>query len=278
MKMHITTWIALAACLGANAAVASEGGPSPLALEWAPPVEISVTPQTSHAPDLAVASGIVVVRRAPPIYATRFRPRTPRDPHHYPSRGPRPESFTQIHMGFMDPDGPEDHDFMVGFRGGVAVERPLQIGAQVDWHHRGNSVSSIVSQGPGPGGTVIVTHSDLARSSSDLVPIFGFMQISAGDRAVIPYFGGGAGFEILHLSASNYQTGEQFEGTFSGFGWQLWGGVAVPFTGRARVSSEVFVNGADLSRDIVDATTGQTFRETVNMDGVGLRFGLAWGF
>lgn len=275
MKIRIATWIAVAGCLGASAAA---GDPSPLALEWAPPVESSVTPQSSQPSDLAFASGIVVVRGAPTTYATRFRPRTPGDPHHYPSRGPRPESFSQIHMGFMDPEGREDPDFMIGFRGGVAVERPLQIGAQVDWHHRGNSVSSVVSQGPGPGGTVIVTHSDLARSSSDLVPILAFMQISAGDRAVIPYFGGAAGFEILHLSASNYQTGEQFEGTFSGFGWQAWGGVALPFAGRARVNSEVFVNGADLSRDIADPYAGQVYRETVNMDGVGLRFGLAWGF
>jgi len=277
MKIGIATWIALAGCVSASAATASASNPSPLALEWAPPVESSVTPESSRPSDLAFASGIIVSRSAPPTYATRWRPRTPRDPHHG-SVGPRPESFSQIHMGFMDPDGPQDSDFLIGFRGGVAVERPLQIGAQVDWHHRGNTASTVVSQGPGPGGTVIVTHSELARSTSDLVPIFGFLQINAGDRPVIPYFGGGAGFEILHLSASNFQTGEQFEGTFSGFGWQLWGGVAIPFTGRARVNSEVFINGADLSRDVVDPSSGQVYRETVNMDGVGARFGLAWGF
>ena len=67
-------------------------------------------------------------------------------------------------------------------------------------------------------------------------------------------------------------------GTFSGWGWQAWGGLGVPLGGRTRLIGEAFVNGAELARDVTDDTTGQKQHETVNADGMGLRFGVGWGF
>jgi len=139
-------------------------------------------------------------------------------------------------------------------------------------------ITSVVSEAPGPGGTTITTQQDVARSSSDLIPILGMVQVNAGDMGVIPYLGAGAGYEILHLSSDDFQNGQQFRGTFGGFGWQIWTGVAVPLSSQAKLTAEAFLNRADVSRDSTDPTTGDNIRETVNMDGVGARFGLQWGF
>jgi len=229
----------------------------------------------SAASAFSAAQGI-----APRLESVRWRPRYPRGGREpaYRDREPSSQGFSQIHAGFLDPDGPENAGLVLGYRGGLAVDPNIQIGGMVDWRHSANSETAVISEGVGPGGTVITTRADLARSSSDLVPLLAFAQVSAGGMSVVPYLGVAGGYEVLHLSAEDFLTGREFRGTFGGFGWQVWSGVALPLSGRSRLTAEVFVNRAELSRDVTDALTGQDFRETVNADGSGMRFGLQWGF
>jgi len=275
MKPRVLMWAACVALLvsGGIAAAAPATAISPLTLPMADPGGVlgAAVDGGADAAPIRIGPG-----RGTRFESTRYRPRRPRA---YSDRGPRPESFSQLHVGFLDPRGDESNGVLFGFRGGLVVDPHVQIGGLVDWRHRSNAATAVISKGPGPGGTVITTRADLARSSSDLVPVLGFIQLSGGSGLpVIPYFGLAGGIEVLHLSADNFQTGERFEGTFSGFGWQVWGGAALPLSGRARLGAEVFVNAAELSRDVEDAFTGQSLRETVDMDGTGMRFGIQWGF
>jgi len=216
-------------------------------------------------------------RAGPRWDALRYQPRRSR--HGGEAYGPRPEAFSQIHLGFLDPEGRPSRGLLVGFRGGLAVDPHIQIGGNLDWRHTSDRQTEVISQGTGPGGEPIVVRRDLSRSSSDLFPLLAFLQIGGGSHLpVIPYFGVAGGYQVLFLSAEDFQTGQEFDGTFGGFGWQLWGGAAFPLSGRARLNAEVFVNDAELSREVDDPFTGQGFRETIDMDGTGVRFGLAWGF
>ena len=267
----------------------------PAAVEGAAAVPFeAATPATNLALEFPspVAAPAVLIERAgdrpwdrafapsrwagPRLESLRYRPRRhDREPHN----GPRPETFSQIHLGFMDPDGRPDAGLVVGFRGGVAVDPHVQIGGNLDWRHKSDRQTEVISEGTGPGGEPIVVRRDLSRSSSDLFPLLGFLQLGGGsDLPVIPYFGLAGGYEVLFLSAKDFQTGQKFDGTFGGFGWQVWGGAALPLSGRARLTAEVFVNRAELSRDVDDPLSGQGFRETVDLDGTGMRFGVAWGF
>ena len=203
-------------------------------------------------------------RQPPPVYRDRYRE-------------PRKDGFSQIHAGFLDPDGAQEAGLILGYRMGFSVDPNIAIGGQLDWRHQGDQQSTIVSEAPGPGGTTITTQTDVARSSSDLIPILGMIQVNAGDMGVIPYLGAGAGYEILHLASDDFQNGQEFRGTFGGFGWQVWTGVAVPLSNQAKLTAEAFLNRSEVSRDATDST-GQDVRETVNMDGTGARFGLMWGF
>jgi hypothetical protein len=263
----------------ATVAVASEptggGSRSILASDAAAAPMVSSLAWLGERPAADEAVG-VVAWTGPRWDALRYRPRRPRYVERY---GARPEGFSQIHLGFLDPDGRPSRGFLMGFRGGLAVDPHIQIGGNVDWRHTSDRQTEILSEGTGPGGEPIVVRRDLSRSSSDLLPLLGFLQVSAGSELpVIPYFGIAGGYEVLFLSAEDFQTGESFEGTFGGSGWQIWGGAALPLSGRARLNAEVFVNNAELSRDVDDPVTGQGFRETIDMDGTGMRFGLAWGF
>ena len=188
-------------------------------------------------------------------------------------------SVSQIHVGFYDPDGDPTKRFLVGIRGGPMLDEHIQLGVGVDWAHKTEKTSSVTHSEIGPGGQPIEVRTDLSSASTNLFPIMAFVQVSADDDlGVVPYFGAAAGYEVLNLTADNYQTGDSYDGTFGGWGWQLWGGAALPLSGRTRVTGEVFVNGGELNRDVDDVLGGGSYRETVNVDGMGLRIGLAWGF
>src|SRR5204862_170688 len=82
---------------------------------------------------------------------------------------------------------------ILGYRMGFNVDKNVAIGGQLDWRHQGNQENTVISCTPGPGGTTIDTETQVAKSSSDLIPILGVLQINIGNSGLIPYIGAGAG-------------------------------------------------------------------------------------
>jgi len=210
------------------------------------------------------------------VAGVHYRPRSRSS---WDDRLPESAGVSQVHIGYFDPDGDQGSRLDVGVRGGPVLDRMVQLGLGVDWIHKQENISSVTQSSTGPGGVPIEVRQDIARASVNMFPIMAFVQIQGPeDMGFIPYFGLGGGYQVMLLSGDDFQTGESFDGTFSGWGWQLWGGAGVPLGGRTRLNGEVFVNGAELGRDATDPNTGLDVHETVKGDGIGLRFGLAWGF
>lgn len=207
--------------------------------------------------------------------------RRPRDRWRERDRGTsRYGSFSQIHGGFFDPEDESSTGALFGFRGGTAVDEHIQLGVGFDWSHRSDRSTAVVSQEPLPGGGTTVRRLELARSSSDLLPFMAFIQFAPGGTGggVTPYFGLGGGYEVLFVSAEDFASGLDYDATFGGWGWQAWGGLSVPLSGRSSVNVEVYSNQAEVARDVEDPIDGYELRELVNVDGMGMRFGLNWGF
>lgn len=212
----------------------------------------------------------------------RYRPRRSSYPryedNYYRSRGP--QTYLEFHGGFFDPDGEPDVLGLGGIKFGALVDPHISVGALVDWAHRGEADAEVVSSMPGPGGgPPITTQIELARSSVDHVPILAYLQFS-GDNGMglVPYAGVGGGYQLLFLSAEDFATGATYDATFGGWGWQAWAGLGIPLSRDTRLTAEVFRNGGNLTHDFDDPGTGYTVRETVNVDGTGARFGLAFSF
>lgn len=267
--MRRSFWIAALAAMLLPAGVVFASPASPAAgvsafaiqgMDLAPPVTT-----------LALASGGAPAGPAlasAGVSAVRYRPRG-----EY-GRGAVTPTLSQIHIGFFDPTEDFSTGFEGGFRAGPLVDPHVQLGVAVDWWHKSESQTVTVGRS---GGTT--RQRELSRSSANLFPILGFVQVQGDEEMpVIPYVGVGAGYQVLFLSADDFLSGTSFDATYGGFGWQMWGGVAMPLSGRTRVNGEVFYNGAEVGRDVEDVMTGDTFRELVKMDGVGMRFGLSWGF
>jgi hypothetical protein len=212
--------------------------------------------------------------------SSRYRPRRDRGNDYYRDGGySHSRGVTQLHAGFLDPDGPATSGFLIGFRGGQQIDDVLQIGLGIDWRNKSGRSTDVLRSSTGPGGETIVSRRDISRYSSNLFPGIAYVQVSApSSMGVVPYFGAAASWQVLFLNADDFQTGQSFDATYDGFGWQLWGGAGVPLSGRSKLVGEVFLNNADLGRDVFDPISGQNIRETVSTNGVGARFGINWGF
>ena len=188
-------------------------------------------------------------------------------------------SPVQLHLGFFDPDGGGANSFVAGLRGGPLADRHVQIGGALDWVHRSEDETVVAGDPFQQGNTIITPTRVLSRATSDLIPFQLFIQLNGDDNmSVIPYGGLAGGYQVLFLSADDFSTGESFDATFAGWGWQAWVGAALPLSGQSRFVGEFYLNQSEPEREVEDAASGVTFRERVNADGVGMRFGLQWGF
>jgi len=208
----------------------------------------------------------------------RYRPRRARvrDRYHdsYDTQG-----FAQVHGGAFDPDGDPSSAAMFGLRAGSSIDERVQLGLGIDWSHRSDRHSIRVSSADLPGGGTSERRLELSRSNSDLMPIMAFLQVSpAGNVGFTPYLGIGGGYELLFVSAEDFETGDNFDATYGGWGWQAWVGAAFPLSGNVRLNGEIFTNQSEVSRDVDDPLSGLTYREIVDVDGAGFRAGLSWGF
>ena len=208
-----------------------------------------------------------------------YRPRYNR-PRRYPedARSPGSSSMvSQLHIGFFNPSEFSSTGMVLGFRGGVAPDPHVQVGVDVDWHYKSDHQTDVVSQQTLPTGGSAQVRRELSRASSNLFPVLGYLQVSGdGSMPVIPYAGAGVGYEAYFLSPDDFNTGAHFDAQYGGFAWQAWAGAQVPLSGRSRLVGEVFMNQAELGRDV--DIGGVPYRETVNLNGAGMRFGASWGF
>ena len=215
--------------------------------------------------------------------AVRYRPRPRRYPDYYEPRRRDRNNYGapfQIHAGFFEIDDENaPTSFVVGLRGGPMVDPHVQLAFGIDWMHNGDKARTVTGEPYEQGGVIIVPERELARASADLLPMTANLQVNfATEGPMVPYVGIGGGWQVLFLNAEDFATGEEFDATFSGWMWQLYGGVQFPLSGNARLLGEAFLHQGDAEREVDDVLTGATYREVVDLDGAGMRFGLSWGF
>jgi hypothetical protein len=248
-----------------------------LALD-AVPILAGATPQVSAVhvaamPELEFAG----VEYRPRNTQTTVPPAMP--PATNPHRGSELKTLTQIYGGIFQLDRrPDNNAYFGGLRVGPMLGKHAQIGGMFDWIHDTSHESNFETQVEGPGGVPIDTRYDISRSTTDLFPLMAFIQLSGwGKLAIMPYVGAAGGYQWLNLHAENYETGHTFDSTYGGLGWQVWAGAGLPIAKGTKLTGELFLNGGDLGRDEVDPYNTVIYHENVNVNGVGARFGLAWG-
>jgi hypothetical protein len=231
------------------------------------------------APAQAVEAPVTLALTSAPatveLDAVRY---TPMQQQQFDNPGRDRPIVSQLHGGYFDASANNTNPFIVGLRAGPMVDKRLQVGLMLDWVHQTKNLANVLSTTQAPGSITVSTQQDTARALLNLVPIMAFAQASGfGLLGIVPYIGAAGGYEVLVLSADNFVNGKSFEANFGGWGYQVYAGAGLPLGGRTRLNGELFVNEASLSKTVTDAN-GVSAKQVVDLNGVGFRLGLAWGY
>jgi hypothetical protein len=254
---------------------ASNAGAAVLASEFALPVSDFASTAVRLAPAASPIVEPVPVTFAGVVYQPR--PHTTTQPVSAPVMQQGPRSQVQIHGGVFAPDGALSDGFVVGLRGGPMLSPNAQVGLSADWQYRSAEQAQPISTTTGPGGTPINTSRTLSSFSESTFPMLAFLQLSVDpQRFIAPYAGIGGGYEIVTLSASDYVNASSFNATYGNWGWQAWAGARLKVASQAGVFAEAYRNECTAQRNVYDSVSGLTLRESVNVNGVGVRAGLSF--
>jgi hypothetical protein len=185
---------------------------------------------------------------------------------------PRARTGTiHLHGGLFAPVNANDPGTDLGIRIGINMGSHLQIGALTDWTFQSKSLrQATTSDLPGLQPKIV-----LARVDAHLVPAMLFLQVKLFDKfPIVPYGGVAAGYEWLILDANDYRNGASENLTYANVAWQAHAGAGLRLSPDLRLDGELYYNGGALQRDVVDSTTGVTWHEQVDVNGIGARVGL----
>jgi outer membrane protein W len=180
-----------------------------------------------------------------------------------------PSLLIHLHGGMFTPTEVNAPSPTIGMRLSKLVSSNLQAGVLTGYTLQRKDQTADVNSLPGTQPKRV-----LARSDAQLVPLMGFLRVNFTQKFwLVPYFGVGAGYEWLSYKATDYQTDVTNSSTFSNWAWEGWVGMGLRLGQSLRVNGEIFYNGASLEREVVDENA-QTWKEVVDLNGVGARVGL----
>ena len=244
-----------AAGIGVSASVTAPAEPTPVVLA-ADPVGVVRRPWTRGMPPepVPVPAALVPVR--------------PREPYGW---------FT-MRGGFFDSDGVADDDFVLGFKLTGRVGDGLHLGFSTDWQYHEQTYVERVDQYPGPGGAPVEVVVTSYETDSHLIPMMAVAELRPRFGPVQPFIGSGLGYEVLIVETRDYLMGYEYQDEFGGFGWQPYGGVAFTFGRAFQLVTELYGNLSTVERTVRDYDTGYLVEQNIDVDGIGFRAGLAFGF
>jgi len=262
----------LALCIAANllvAACANAQGVTPPpksdSTGSAPPVVPPVVPATTPANNPATNPAI-----NPATNAGANPPRTV--PAYVPVAAKKAKGASwslHLHGGLFEPVDVNAPSPTVGMRLGRIIAPHLSGGLLTGWTFRRKNLEQPVPGIPGLKPSLI-----LARADGQLVPLMGYLQVNLTEkRFLVPYAGIAAGYEVFRLTANDYRTSQSAKASYSNFAWEGWGGFGMRLDQTVRVDGELFYNGGSLERTVTDSS-GNSWREAIDMNGIGARVGL----
>jgi opacity protein-like surface antigen len=185
-----------------------------------------------------------------------------------------------IKIGHFSPSTTEG-GFIIGFEGGRAIDRNLNIGVSLDWFHKDFIDKKLVQNLDniyGIGGGSI----NELRAQTNLHDLPLMLNLTA-NFPVAPYINlfatGGVGAEVLLISYSNFQNPgqDEFKSAFD-FNWSLGGGIAYMMGPRSDIFGELSYHYSQpgWQYEVYDPVINRnrTFERSFDMSGMMFRIGI----
>lgn len=187
-----------------------------------------------------------------------------------------PNGWLTLRGGFFDSDGVAQNDWLVGLKATSVVADKLELGVSTDLQRRSDAERSRVEEFRDPAGNLVRTTVTTFETSSNLIPMLAVIDVKIPAGGIQPYFGLGAGYEVLVVDGTDFTTSTEFSDHFGGFGWQGHAGLSFPLGPRTKLVGEGYWNHATVDRRVRDVSTGVLVKEEIDVNGAGMRAGLAF--
>ena len=187
-------------------------------------------------------------------------------------------STTTLKVGYFNPKGSKD-GFIFGAGYSWIVDESVDIGVAVDYFRKSYTEETQIAQTVSEGGTVenqIQTNADF---TTNVLPIYGVLNVKFPAGTYLDYFvSGGLGYEMLFSKEQTFGENSTSSSRFySGFKWLVSAGIMYRVGSRSSFIAEAFYDGTKVSRDKKDEV-GAPVRYEVDLSGIGFRVGVRMGF
>jgi len=187
-------------------------------------------------------------------------------------------SATTLKAGYFNPKGSKA-GFIFGGHYSWIVDESVDIGIAVDYFRKRYTEETSVAESVSAGGTVEKEIRTDAEFTTNILPIYGLINIKFPAGMYLDYFAsGGLGYAMLFSKEQTF--GENASKTnrfYSGFKWIVSTGIMYQVGSRSSFLAEVFYDGTKVSREKKD-DIGAPVRYEVDLSGVGFRIGIRMGF
>ncbi len=186
-------------------------------------------------------------------------------------------SATTIKAGYFNPKGSKA-GFIFGGSYSWIVDESVDIGIAVDYFRKAHKQETKIADSLTAGGIVINEITKEAEFTTNIVPIYGLINVKFPAGYSLDYFvSGGLGYEMLFSKEQNFVKNEKTSRFYSGFKWILSAGIVYRIGSRSSFMVEALYDGTKVSRDKKNEA-GTPTRDEVNLSGFGIRVGIRMGF
>jgi len=186
-------------------------------------------------------------------------------------------STTTFKVGYFDPKGSKS-GFIFGGSYSWIVDESVDIGIAVDYFRKKHTEETEIAESINPDGTVEKEIRKDAEFTTNIVPIYGVINVKFPAGSYLNYFlSGGLGYEMLFSKEKNLENATEKSRYYSGFKWIASVGLLYQTGSRSSFLAELFYDGTKVSRDKKNET-GAPVRYEVDLSGFGFRIGVRMGF
>ncbi|HDQ00362.1 MAG TPA: hypothetical protein ENN22_14440 [bacterium] len=187
-------------------------------------------------------------------------------------------SATTLKVGYYNPKGAKA-GFLFGGNYSWVVDESVDIGIAVDYFRKNYTEETTIAESVSPGGTVENEIRTEAEFTTNILPIYGILNVKfPAGRYLDYYLSGGLGYAMLFSTEQTFGEGGSKQNRFySGFKWLASAGFMYQVGSRSSFLAEVFYDGTKVSRDKKNEA-GAPVRYEVNLSGLGFRVGIRMGF
>ncbi len=182
-------------------------------------------------------------------------------------------SFTDLQGGILMPSGAKD-GFIGGIGMGRMIDKNIGYGFEINYYYKSYvQETEVLQQDQGQVTPVQVT--TLIDNSTRLLPVYFRLTYNT---AVSPTFDlrivGALGYEFMWNSEENNISNIDETRFYSGFGWYIGGGFALPISDAADFMGEAAYHSSYPSRSEGETADGLPIRTEIDLSGLMLRIGL----